>query len=118
MVGAFRRLCGSDSKTRTTIIMSRTLTQVLVERERLRAQAAQQRAAMAAAWHGLAGPAALIDRVAAGGRYLRRHPLALAALAGAAILLRGRPLMGAVARGVGLWRMARRIRTVMHLFGR
>ena len=43
--------------------MSRTLTDVLVKRERLLAQCAQQRDALAVACRGLVGPAVVVDRL-------------------------------------------------------
>jgi hypothetical protein len=98
--------------------MSRTLTDVLVERERLLARGAQQRLAIANACRGLAGPAAVLDRIGAGGRYLVRHPGIVAGVVLAAMALRGRSLVGLVARGIGLWRLAQRFRAFARLLQR
>lgn len=96
--------------------MSRTLTDVLVERERLLARCGQQRVAVADAFRGLAAPAAVVDRVVCGGRYLARHPIAVAVIVAAAMVMRGRSLVGIAARGIGLWRLAQRFRALARLF--
>ncbi len=98
--------------------MSRTLTDVLVERERLLARGAQQRIAIADACRGLAGPAAVLDRIGAGGRYLARHPVIVMGVVFAAMVLRGRSLLGLAARGIGLWRLAQRFRALARLLQR
>lgn len=98
--------------------MSRTLTDVLVERERLRIRCNQQRSAVADGFRALAGPAAVLDRIAAGGRYLARHPIAVGGIVAAAMMMRGRSLMGLAARSIGLWKLAQRLRVLVRLFGR
>ncbi len=98
--------------------MSRTLTDILVERERLLARCAQQRAAVSTACRALAGPAAVLDRVAAGGRFLMRHPLAVAGVIGTVVALRGRSVLRLALRGVAFWRLARRARFFMQFFQR
>ena len=92
--------------------MSRTLTDVLVERERLLARCEQQRVAVADACRGLVGPAQFLDRICAGGRYLARHPLAVVGIVAAAVVLRGRSLLSLAIRGIGLWRLLHRFRTL------
>jgi len=100
------------------MIMSRTLTDVLVERERLLARGAQQRVAVASAVHGLSGSVAILDRVAAGGRFLARHPLGVAGGMGLVIALRGRSMLKLALRGISLFRLALRARTFMQLVRR
>lgn len=96
--------------------MSRTLTDILVERERLLARCAQQRIAVAAACDGLAGPAAVVDRIAALGRSVARHPLAVVAVMASVVALRGRSLIRLSVRSIGLWRLVLRLRSLVQLF--
>jgi len=98
--------------------MKRTLTEVLVARERLLVRNEQQRAVIHRACMGLAGPAAMIDRAADCGRYLRAHPAALAGLIGTLLLLRGRSVLSIATRGLAFWRLGRRVRSLMRLFER
>lgn len=98
--------------------MSRTLTDVLVERERLLGRCEQQRIAVADACRGLVGPANLLDRIGAGGRYLARHPVAVVGVVVAAMVLRGRSVFSLAVRGIGLWRLAQRFRVLARLFRR
>lgn len=85
------------------------LTQVLVERERLLARSAQQRAALAQACAGLTGPAAVIDRAVDACRFLRAHPLGLGVLLAVVVVSRGRSVLSLALRGVSLWRLYRRL---------
>lgn len=94
----------------------RTLTEVLVERERLIARCASERDAVASAAAGLAGAAAVADRLVAGGRFMARHPLAIAAAIGVAAALRGRSLVRFALRAVGVWRLAMRARGLLRYF--
>lgn len=98
--------------------MNRTLTHVLVERERLLASCAQQRDAVATSCRALAGPAAVLDRVVSGGRYLVGHPIAVAGTIGILVALRGRSLLNLAMRGIGLWRVVRRVRSLMQFVRR
>lgn len=98
--------------------MSRTLIDVLVERERLLARCARQRDAVAAACEALSGPAAVVDRLAAGGRFVARHPLALAGALATLMALRGRSVLKLAMRGVAFWRLASRARIFMQFLGR
>jgi hypothetical protein len=98
--------------------MSRTLTDVLVERERLLARCEQQRTAVADASRGLAPVTAMVDSITAAGRYLARHPVAVAGIVATAMVLRGRSLLGLAVRGIGLWRLAQRIRAVARMLQR
>jgi len=98
--------------------MKRTLTEVLLARERLLVINEQQRAGIQDACAGLAGPAAMIDRAMGCARYLRSHPTALAGLVGALLVLRGRSVLGIATRGLAFWRLGRRVRSLMRLFER
>lgn len=98
--------------------MKRTLIEVLLEREQLLARNDQQRAVIRSACSGLAGPAAMVDRATECARYLRAHPVALAGVVGAFLLLRGRAALGVAARGLTLWRLGLRVRSLMRLFER
>jgi hypothetical protein len=97
--------------------MDRSLTRVLVERERLLARTDQQRLAIANACSGLGKPAALIDSALGCGRFVRGHPAALAAIVGSIIVLRARSILGIVTRGIGMWRLLRRLRSTLRLLG-
>ena len=97
--------------------MDRSLTRVLIERERLLARTDRQRLALGGAYSGLRKPAALIDRAVDCGRFMRSHPTALAAIAGSIIVLRARGLVGIVTRGIGMWRLVRRMRSTLRLLG-
>ncbi|MCC6531005.1 MAG: hypothetical protein IT531_00515 [Burkholderiales bacterium] len=98
--------------------MTDALTKALVERERLLAQIAAQRSGIASAFAGLSRPAAIVDRVLDAGRFLRAHPAALGALVAAVFALRGRAMFGLAVRGLSLWRVVRRLRTLARLIGR
>lgn len=97
-----RRLVGAYA-------MSRTLTDILVERERLVARCAQQRIVFASASRGLARPAATVDQALMAGRWLLRHPVAVAVVAVSLVVLRGRSVLGLAARGLAVWRLLSRV---------
>lgn len=90
--------------------MSDALTKVLLRRERLLARAARQRESVVLAFAGLAGPIALIDRMIGVGRVLRAHPAAVFALVAGVFVLRARTVVGMIGRGIGIWRLIRRVR--------
>ena len=97
---------------------ARSLTEVLVRRERLRAGIEDQRRQVTRYTAGLARPIAWLDRIAAAGRCVRSHPmLALAAVAAAAVL-RGRALLRLSVRGFALWRLAQRAQSLLRYVGR
>lgn len=98
--------------------MDSTLTEALLKRERLLARIDQQRMGIQAASAGLARPAAVIDRMLDGARFLRSHPLVVASLALAVLALRARSLVGIAARGIGIWRLVRRVQRLTRYFGR
>ena len=90
--------------------MERVLTKVLVERERIRARIARERTAIAGYSQALTGPAVVVDNVLEGVRFLRGHPLAVGGVVAAVVVLRVRSIVGLTARGIGLWRLLRRLR--------
>ncbi|MGH8666233.1 MAG: YqjK family protein [Burkholderiales bacterium] len=98
-------------------MMARSLTRVLVERERLRGRIEGQRREVARYGEGLARPAAIIDRVIQAGRFLRAHPLVVAAAGVAVFALRGRTMLGLATRGFAVWRLARRARALLRSAG-
>ena len=96
--------------------MSDPLTQVLVQRERIRQRIARQRDSVTLAVAGLQAPIAIIDRVAAAGRVLRAHPAGGLGLLAGVLVLRTRSVVGLIGRGVGLWRTFRRLRALVGHF--
>jgi hypothetical protein len=97
--------------------MEAPLTRVLIERERLRARIDRQRRDVDRYVAGLAGPAAIIDRVRSCGRFVGRHPAALLGVVAAGFALRARSAAGLLARGLGLWRLARRAQVWLRYVG-
>lgn len=97
--------------------MAGSLSEVLVKRERLLASIAAQREGVRHAVGGLAGPIALIDRVAQAGRFLRAHPFAVGAAVAVLVAMRTRSLVGLLARGFGAWRLLRRIQSLLARHG-
>ena len=93
--------------------MSDALTKALIERERILQRVARQRESVVIAFSGLSRPAAVIDRLIAAGRVLRAHPAALALIAAGLVVLRGRTVIGLVGRGIGVWRLVHRIRSLI-----
>ena len=78
-------------------------------KERLIARADAQRRELAAAFRDLERPIAAVDRAMAAGRFLRAHPVLVAAIIAALIVFRRRSLMGLAARGLAAWRTWRAV---------
>ena len=97
--------------------MSDALTKALLRRERILMRVARQREDIGLAFAGLAGPIALIDRIANAGRLIRAHPAAVAVLVAALVAMRGRTLIGVVTRAFSIWRLARQVRSLVSRFG-
>jgi hypothetical protein len=97
--------------------MERLLTQVLVERERLRGRIEAQRRDVVRYGQALARPASIIDRVVQAGRFVRTHPLVAVAAGAAVFALRGRTLLGLATRGFAIWRLARRTQAFLRSAG-
>lgn len=93
------------------------LNRVLAERERLRARIHSQRYDVDRYLAGLEGPARFIDRVRQAGRFVRSHPGLVAAAAAGIFALRSRTILGLVARGAGLWRLARGAQALLRYVG-
>ena len=97
--------------------MEESLARVLIERERLRARIDRQRRDVDRYVAGLAGPATIIDRVRLGACFVRRHPGVLLGAVAAGFALRARSAAGLIARGLGLWRLARRAQVWLRYVG-
>ena len=98
-------------------MMQRSLTRVLIERERLRGRIEGQRREVARYGEALARPASIVDRVIQGGRFLRAHPLVVVAAGAAVFALRGRAMLGLATRGFAVWRLARRAQALLRSAG-
>ena len=98
-------------------MIGRPLNRVLAERERLRARIDSQRYDVERHLAGLEGPARLIDRVRQAGRFVRSHPGLAVAAAGGIFALRSRAVLGLIARGAALWRLARGARALLRYVG-
>jgi hypothetical protein len=83
------------------------LVEIARRKERLIARCAAQRVALAGTVQDLKGPIALLDRALAAGRFVRSHPLLLAAAVAAAVALRQRAPVGLAARALAAWRLWR-----------
>jgi hypothetical protein len=97
--------------------MDRLLTQVLVERERLRGRIEAQRREVARYGQALARPASMADRIVQAGRIVRTHPLVVVAAGAAVLVLRGRTMLALAARGFAVWRLARRAQALLRSAG-
>src|SRR6185295_12439823 len=78
-------------------------------KERLIARADVQRQALGAAFCDLQRPIGVVDRAVAATRFLRAHPVLLAAIIAGLIVLRHRNVMGLAARGLAAWRAWRAV---------
>jgi hypothetical protein len=76
-------------------------------KERLIATAAAQRGGLAAAFRQLHGPRAAIDRAAGAARFLRSHPVLVAAIVAVLVVYRRRGVIGIASRAIAAWRMWR-----------
>ncbi len=97
------------------MMMPQSLTQVLLERERLCARIAAQRGDVRRYASGLAGPAAVVDGVCGAVRYVRAHPQVLVAGLAVAFVLRARTMVGLAVRVLGIWRLARRAQALLSI---
>ncbi len=90
--------------------MNEKLAQLAQRRERLIAQAAQQRAALAESAQAWRGPFALADRGLAALRYLKQHPLWVVGGVAVAVALRPRGAMKWLGRGWAAYKVVRSLR--------
>ncbi len=79
-------------------------------KERLSSRAQSQRIAVAAAFYGLEQPMAALDRGVDAARYLRGHPLLLAASAAVVVIASRHGLIRWAGRGMLVWRLWRSVR--------
>ena len=85
------------------------LTEIRRRKERLIARCAADRVAIAEAFHNLRGPIAVVERAMAVTRFLRSHPLIVAAVVAGLIGFRRGSVAGLVTRGLAVWRTWRAI---------
>ena len=78
-------------------------------KERLIARAEAQRLALGAAFRDLQRPIGVVDRALAATRFLRAHPVLVAAIVAALVVFRRRSVMGLAARGLAAWRAWRAV---------
>jgi len=83
------------------------LVEIARRKERLIARAESQRLAIAGNFRPLQGPIAIIDRGVMLTRYLRGHPLLVAALVAAVVIVRRRGLLSLAGRALSVWRIWR-----------
>ena len=89
--------------------IERRLMEIALQKERLIARAEAQRAAVGECVYRLQGPIAIADRGVAVARFLRSHPLLVAAAAAALVALRGRGLLALAGRAFSVWRLWRSV---------
>jgi hypothetical protein len=83
------------------------LVDIMVKRERLLAQCADQRDDLEMLAQQLDGPLQVADRVIAGVHYLRRHPVVAGAAVALLAVVQRRSLWKWVQRGLVVWRAYR-----------
>jgi len=79
-----------------------------LRRQRILLRSAQLRNDLARQSEVLKAPLAQMDRVKQGVQWLRRHPIAMAALAAATVALKPRNAMSKIGRAWTVWTMVRR----------
>ena len=84
-------------------------TELARRRERLIARAAQQRAGIATAFQRWEKPAGVLDQGITAARFLKSHPLLLAAVVAVAVVLGRRNLLAWAGRGFVAWRTWRSV---------
>lgn len=92
--------------------MSRTrdqLVEIARRKERLVARAESQRMAVAADFRALQRPIGIIDRGVEVARFLRGHPLLVAAIVTAFTIFRRRGLLSVAGRALSVWRLWRAV---------
>ena len=86
------------------------MTEVMRRRERLLANCDAQRDALGLAVDGLGTPISVADRVLDAARFLRRHPVALAAIVAVTVAVERRALWSWARRAFIVWRTYRAFR--------
>jgi len=97
--------------------MTGRMIEITLRREQLIANCQTQRAELSALAQELQGPLRVADRVVDGVRYLRAHPVLLAAGVAALVVVRRRGWWQWMRRGIVLWRTYRALRTSAQQFG-
>ena len=85
------------------------LVDIARRKERLVARSQLQRDAIAANVRELQGPIDVADRVLGVARFLRAHPVLVAAAVAAVFVFRGRGLTGLAGRAFSAWRLWRTV---------
>ena len=89
--------------------MQDQLIEIARRKERLIARAASQREAIGASFRQLQGPIGVVDRGLEIARFLRGHPLLVAAVIAAVVAFRRRGLVSVAGRALSVWRVWRAI---------
>lgn len=89
------------------------LIDIARRKERLSARSQLQRAAIAESFHELRAPIGIADRALGVTRFLRAHPVLVAAAVAAVFVFRGRGLSGLAARAFSAWRLWRTVSTLV-----
>jgi hypothetical protein len=97
--------------------MSDVLTKALIRREQILTRMRVQRERVADSIRALAGPIALVDRVAHAGRLVRAHPAAAGVIVATVVAMRTRSLLSLGRRALSLWRTLRGLRSLINRFG-
>jgi hypothetical protein len=85
------------------------LIDIARRKERLAARSQFQRAAIAANFRELHGPIDVADRALGVARFLRAHPVLVAAAVAAVFVFRGRGVAGLAGRAYSAWRLWRTV---------
>jgi len=85
------------------------LIEIARRKERLIASCAAQRGVIAASFHDLRQPIAVLERALAVTSYLRAHPVVVAVVVAVLIVSRRRSILGLLTRGLAAWRMWRAV---------
>ena len=89
--------------------VSDRLIEIVRRKERLIARAEAQRGAIAVAFQQLRRPVGILDRGLEVARYLRAHPVLVAALVAALVVFRRRRLISLAGTALTAWRLWRSV---------
>ena len=93
------------------------LNEIARRKERLIARCAAQRGIIAAAFHDLRHPIAVVERALSVTRFLRAHPVVVALVVAGLIVFRRRSVLGVLTRGIAVWRTWRAVAPWLARFG-
>ena len=85
------------------------LIEIARRKERLIARCAAHRGTIAAAFHDLRQPIAVVERALTVTRFLRAHPVVVALVVAGLIVFRRRSILGVLTRGIAVWRTWRAV---------